>query len=622
MRQAQLAATTALWIGIALAQGPPPPGGQSGDGVWLRDAYFGEAQTFDACVGHQPPSGQYHHHASPVCLRAQLNDNIELVRSARTGPVYRETAGPWKHSPILGWAFDGYPIYGPYAFSDISNASSPVRRMRSGFRLRTITERTSLPDWALPMHAGVSQSLPAAQNGPKVSTLFPCGRYLEDYEYVDGLGDLDVYNGRFAVTPEYPQGTYAYFTTINEAGAPAFPYILGAQFYGGVSGGNAATVPAGIQELAAGGGGSTTPQLTAWMTANANQAARVVLAFNPAAGPKTTWPTDVPAGVRTNGGVSSPANADIQRIRYSDSAVYVNGNGLASYVMGPWFDALQPGGVFGGMPSVQNLQIQFPRAPAAAATKRNTGLGVQGIWVNGVAVFNFLDGSSYSNARGTDVGGGLVGEAAVHVSAASFEGGPAATGSLMAAFPLFGSAWAEPFGGATATVKDASGVEHIATVTYASARQVNYRVPVGASPGYATVTIRSGAVTLTGNINIRESYPHLFSAGAESRAVGYVLRARGERQSVELLEQAIDVGPSSDEVFLILYGSGLGNVTNATATIGGVSSPVAYAGTQSGYEGVDQFNVLVPRALAGRGRVDVVISADGRPANRVTVTIR
>ncbi len=86
MRQLTLLAATAFWTGSALAQGPPPPGGQSGDGVWLRDAYFGEAQTFDACVGHQPPSGQYHHHASPVCLRAQLSDNIEKRPHASAAP--------------------------------------------------------------------------------------------------------------------------------------------------------------------------------------------------------------------------------------------------------------------------------------------------------------------------------------------------------------------------------------------------------------------------------------------------------------------------------------------------------------------------------------------------------
>ena len=167
-----------LWLagaGAVLAQPPgggPPPGGGAGDGIWLRNAYFGEAQTFDACVGHQPGTGQYHHHADPICLRAQLNDNLETVRTARTGTTYREKAAPWTPSPILGWAFDGYPIYGPYGYSDAKDPKSQVRRMRSSFRLRSITDRTTLPDFVLPIHSGVSQQLTAAQAGPAITPTF------------------------------------------------------------------------------------------------------------------------------------------------------------------------------------------------------------------------------------------------------------------------------------------------------------------------------------------------------------------------------------------------------------------------------------------------------------------
>ena len=228
---------TSSVVASAQGGGPGPGGGPGGgqgqgDGIWLRNAYYGEAQTFDSCVGHQPQNGQYHHHANPICLRAQLNDNVEVVATKRTGTTYREKSAPWSHSPILGWAFDGYPIYGPYGYSDPTSAASPVRRMRSGFRLRAITQRSTLPNWTLPLHTNVAQELNSNQYGPPINDQFPVGRYLEDFEYIQGLGDLDVYNGRFAVTPEYPQGTYAYYVTIEANGAPAFPYILGGQFYG------------------------------------------------------------------------------------------------------------------------------------------------------------------------------------------------------------------------------------------------------------------------------------------------------------------------------------------------------------------------------------------------------
>ena len=72
----------------ALAQPPgmPPPGGggmQAGDGVWLRDAYFGERDTFDSCLAHQPGQGMYHNHVNPLCLRWQLGDNLEVAGSGR-----------------------------------------------------------------------------------------------------------------------------------------------------------------------------------------------------------------------------------------------------------------------------------------------------------------------------------------------------------------------------------------------------------------------------------------------------------------------------------------------------------------------------------------------------------
>ena len=75
---------------MLFAQPPGGPGGGSGDGIWRRNAAYGESQTFDACHGHQPQNGEYHYHVNPLCLRGQLNDNLIVVRTARTGPVYRE----------------------------------------------------------------------------------------------------------------------------------------------------------------------------------------------------------------------------------------------------------------------------------------------------------------------------------------------------------------------------------------------------------------------------------------------------------------------------------------------------------------------------------------------------
>ena len=139
--------------------GPPPggppgagPGGAMGDGVWQRNAAFGELETFDLCNGHQPGTGMYHHHINPVCLRAQLSDNVVAVSTGRLGTQYAEQTANWSHSPILGWAFDGYPVYGPYGYSDpmdptslTSSESAPV------FNCATSRSVHTLPDWVTPV---------------------------------------------------------------------------------------------------------------------------------------------------------------------------------------------------------------------------------------------------------------------------------------------------------------------------------------------------------------------------------------------------------------------------------------------------------------------------------------
>ncbi len=123
-----------------------------------------------------------------------------------------------RHSPIIGYALDGYPIYGPWAF-----AGNGVRRMRSSYRLRAISRRTTWPD---------GTALAPGQYGPDAGDEFPLGAFAEDYEYAPGAGDLDEFNGRFGVTPEYPAGTYAYFLSTDAAGKLAFPYLLGSRYFG------------------------------------------------------------------------------------------------------------------------------------------------------------------------------------------------------------------------------------------------------------------------------------------------------------------------------------------------------------------------------------------------------
>jgi hypothetical protein len=246
--------------------------GMIGSGIWERDAYFGELPSFDPTNAHQPGSGQYHMHINPIGLRYQLGDNATYSAATDT---YSENTNNLQHSPILAWAFDGYPVYGPSGYSVATNAASAVRRMISGYIKRdgsygtsnlNVTGRTTLPYWA--QLAQGRTSLTSSQYGPSTTKAadmtgsFALGRYAEDNDHLGDLPtnltagaqwDLDRYNGRFCVTPDFPQGTYAYFVTINATNLPAYPYLLGRQFYGVVSGGTVSSITESVTTNFTGG---------------------------------------------------------------------------------------------------------------------------------------------------------------------------------------------------------------------------------------------------------------------------------------------------------------------------------------------------------------------------------
>lgn len=652
MKNSEIKTVAALLLLLAgtpalRAQGGPPGGGgggASGDGIWRRNAAYGEVQTFDSCQGHQTNTGTYHYHVNPLCLRAELGDNVVLARNSRIGAVYQEKTSGFTHSPILGWAQDGYPIYGPYGYTDPANSASPVKRMVSSYQLRSITARTSLPDWSLPNHASVSQQLTSTQYGPAVGTQYPLGRYLEDYDFIQGLGDLDRYNGRTTVTPDFPNGTYAYFVTLDSAGNPAFPYILGGQYYGTASAAQVQTVNGTVQDYFENGAYAqtpvTTPILASWATAKSTQFAEIISGIDPAAGPVTTWPGTEPTGIQTSGSVTSPAYAEVQQIRYSTSSVYINANDLPGYTFGPWFGFQLNGGVFVNFPGSQNLLYQFPSTPAPASTLTSTSGGACGLWVNGVEVFNFMDGASYSNSAGEDEGPGNVTPGVIDVSAASFEGGPAAANSIIASFPVFGAtiasstagagspAWPTTLGGAQVTVKDSASTTRTAQISYASPAQINFVVPPGTASGVATVTVTVGSNSTTGSLNVVATYPNLFSVNGSGLAAAYVQYGNGQITNVYQVEngavvsQPVSAGTIGIPAYLILVGSGLGSASQAAATIGGVSATVTYAGAQGTYPGLDQYDVLIPPSLAGTGQVDVIVTAAGLPSNTVNITLQ
>jgi hypothetical protein len=199
---------------------PPCPGGPGATMDWNRDAILAERGGFDCAKGH-PAMGNYHHHQNPSAFDLDLVviSDICSIYDADGLYVIDSTA----HSPLIGFAYDGYPIYGAYGFAN-EDGTGGVVRMKSGYVLRNIIERTTNAD---------GQSV---QTGPAVGAAFPLGYFREDYAFDAILANaqdvLDEHNGRFCITPEYPEGTYCYFATVDENWNSAYPYVVGPQFYG------------------------------------------------------------------------------------------------------------------------------------------------------------------------------------------------------------------------------------------------------------------------------------------------------------------------------------------------------------------------------------------------------
>jgi hypothetical protein len=172
------------WFGIAVNGIPFDPSGPfwnaDGNSGWQFEVLHPSnalALGIDGNRAHTQARGTYHYHGLPTGLL------WELTVTSPGRPMY-----------LLGYAADGYPIYGPECPGDPTDLKSRTRRLRSSYRLR----QGKRPD------------------GPKGRF---DGAFVEDFEYVPGHGDLDECNGRTGATPEFPQGTYHYLLT------DEFPFI-------------------------------------------------------------------------------------------------------------------------------------------------------------------------------------------------------------------------------------------------------------------------------------------------------------------------------------------------------------------------------------------------------------
>lgn len=210
------------------------PLGGMGDGIWNRDAIVAEKAGFDCSKGH-PAGTNYHHHQNPSAFNLDLIVISNICNPYLADGLY--VIDSTMHSPLIGFAYDGFPIYGAYGYKNVDGTGGIVR-MKSSYSLRNISVRTHYAD-------GTNVT-----DGPAVNATFPLGMYREDYQYnaTSGLTPdyLDEHNGRFCVTPEFPAGTYCYFATVNSSWNSAYPYVVGPTFYGTKTVTTVTTLPTGL----------------------------------------------------------------------------------------------------------------------------------------------------------------------------------------------------------------------------------------------------------------------------------------------------------------------------------------------------------------------------------------
>ncbi len=239
--------------------------------------------------------------------------------------------------------------------------------------------------------------------------------------------------------------------------------------------------------------------------------------------------------------------------------------------------------------------------------------------------------------------------AATIVSAASFNEAPLAAESIATAFGVELAATTQAaavfplpaeLAGTKVVVRDSAGVDRLAPLFFVSPAQINYQMPEGAVAGPATVIIaRRDGATAIGATQITAVSPALFTANSsgDGVATALVLRVKADGsqsyEPVALFDPAqnqfvavpIEMGDENDQVFLVLFGTGLRHrslLSEVKARIGGLDAEATYAGAQGGFAGLDQINLRIPRGLTGRGEVEIAVKVDGAAANAVRVSIR
>lgn len=368
----------------------------------------------------------------------------------------------------------------------------------------------------------------------------------------------------------------------------------------------------------------------------------------------TTGPPQQRAFFSTNDGASYQQLTDVS-LRESDVPANImiqasiNGLGVCSFTLTPGDQAFDANG------GANTVRVSAPEGCNWTVSNAASWINLNSVASGaGNGTVNYAVAPGATPRRATMVIAGqpftiAQAEQVVSVSSASYRGSGLAVEAIASAFGANLAATAQSatslplpttLAGTRVLIKDSAGIELYAPLFFISPNQVNFLMPAGTAPGAATVTVINNAGTNSiGVVRNDLVAPGLFGANADGQgapaAVLLRVAADGSQRTEPVahfdpaqqrfVPTAIDLGPEGEQIFLILFGTGLRNRSTLAAVkvkIGGIDAPVLYAGPQGSFVGLDQINVSIPRSLAGRGETEIVVTADGRMANPLKISIK
>jgi uncharacterized protein (TIGR03437 family) len=355
-----------------------------------------------------------------------------------------------------------------------------------------------------------------------------------------------------------------------------------------------------------------------------------------------------PASSNGGGGTSNELTFTINPVTVTLPPVLNSLNPSFAFAGGPSFTLTVNGANFLGGSSVRWNGSDRPTT-FVSATQLRASIPAADIATAGAAQITVFNpgvtggGNGLSNALNFAIAAPLA-----NVSAASFTGNELAADLIVASFGAHLATGIELANslplpttllGTTVRVIDSTNFAQPAQLFFVAPTQINYLMPAGLAPGAATILVTSADGTVSAStVTIANVAPGLFTANANGQGVpaGFLVRVRANgTQSFEPIAApgptgqqaplALDLGPETDQVFLIVFGTGFrgrSSLSATSATMGGVNTEVLFAGAQGDLAGLDQANLRIPRTLAGRGEIDVVLRVDGKAANTVKINVK